>query len=413
MSAPAEYKAYPIYQDSGIEWFGAIPQAWDTSLGKWLFEEIADRGHVNEPLLSVTQATGVLPRDASEIQVWNPGEDVSGYKLVLPDDFVISLRSFQGGIEHSACRGIISPAYTVLRPTQEINPGYFRYLLKSGPVISALNAVTTGIRQGKNISFDNFGSLPYIVPPRQEQRAIAKFLDSETGKIDGLVAKKKRLIELLQEKRTALIKEAVTKGLDPKVEMKDSGVEWLGEIPAHWGVVRLKRAVLFQRGHDLPSEVREAGSVPIISSAGPLATHSEARARGPGIVTGRYGTIGKFHLVEEDYWPLNTTLYSIEMYANEPRYLTYVLTSLSDLFLMYSLKSAVPGVDRNDIHTIPVAIAPLEEQQRIAVYLDDRMAEISALIVRIEDAVHTLNELRSALVSSAVTGKIDVREEPA
>jgi type I restriction enzyme S subunit len=247
------------------------------------------------------------------------------------------------------------------------------------------------------------------LPPETEQRAIAAFLDQETAKIDVLVAKKERLIELLQEKRAALISDAVTKGLDPSVPMKDSGVEWLGKIPAHWMTKHLRWAIMFQRGHDLPTDEREDGQVPIVSSSGISSTHSRALAKAPGIVTGRYGTIGHFHLITQDYWPLNTTLYSIDLRGNDPRFLRYMLTHLSPLFLLNAVKSAVPGVDRNDVHPTRTAVPPLGEQLAIVAFLDRETARIDALVAKVREGIERSKEYRTALISAAVTGKIDVR----
>jgi type I restriction enzyme S subunit len=256
-------------------------------------------------------------------------------------------------------------------------------------------------------------SIPVQCPRFGEQRAIVSFLDRETARIDALVAKKEELIALLQEKRTALITRAVTKGLDPNAPMKDSGIEWLGEIPAHWTVKNLKWAITFQRGHDLPSDEREDGEIPVVSSSGVSAVHSRAAASAPGIVTGRYGTIGNFHLIQQNYWPLNTTLYSIDLHGNDPRFLRYMLTSLSPLFLLNAVKSAVPGVDRNDIHPTQTAVPPLSEQYAIAEFLDAKSAELDALASKIDNAIDRLKEFRTAVISAAVTGKIDVREEAA
>jgi len=231
------------------------------------------------------------------------------------------------------------------------------------------------------------GEAPLCVPPPREQRDISAFLDRETARIDALVAKKERLIALLQERRAALISRAVTKGLDPNAPMKDSGVEWLGHIPAHWAAKHLRWAITFQRGHDLPSDEREDGQVPVVTSSGISAMHSRAVAKAPGIVTGRYGTIGDFYLVTQDYWPLNTTLYSIDLRGNNPRFLRYMLTHLSPLFLLNAVKSAVPGVDRNDIHPTRTAVPPLCEQCEIADFLDARNEEIDTLVARVGDAV--------------------------
>ena len=260
------------------------------------------------------------------------------------------------------------------------------------------------------MNLSNMASRVVFLPPLPEQRAIAAFLDRETGRIDTLIAKKERLIKLLGEKRTALISHAVTKGLNPSAPMKDSRVAWLGEVPAHWQVKRLKFAVTFQRGHDLPASERMEGAVPVVTSAGPSGWHNQRAARGPGIVTGRYGTIGTFHLIEGDYWPLNTTLYSIDLHNNVPAFLWHMLHVLTDVFLVNAGKSAVPGVDRNDLHPLLVAVPPEHEQSAIVQFLDDELHKFEELASRVQTAVERLREYRSALISAAVTGKIDVRE---
>jgi type I restriction enzyme S subunit len=233
------------------------------------------------------------------------------------------------------------------------------------------------------------------------------------------VARKRTLIERLKEKRTALISRTVTRGLphaaatqaglDPHPKLKPSGIDWLGDVPEHWEVKRLKWAVMMQRGHDLPADRREDGSVPLVSSSGVSSTHSRAAAKGPGIVTGRYGTIGQFYLIADDYWPLNTTLYSIDLRGNDPRFLLALLQHLSPLFLLNAVKSAVPGVDRNDIHSITTGVPPIREQIEIASFLQDETAKIDAMVGKVETAIDRLQEYRSALITAAVTGKIDVR----
>ncbi len=257
-------------------------------------------------------------------------------------------------------------------------------------------------------------------PPSEEQRAIADFLDRETAKIDTLVAKKRTLTERLKEKRIALISRTVTRGLppdaaaacdlDPHPKLKPSGIDWLGDVPKHWEMKSLKRAVMFQRGHDLSAEQREEGGVPLVSSSGVSATHNLAKATGPGIVTGRYGTIGEFYLITENYWPLNTTLYSIDLHGNEPRFLQALLRHLSPLFLLHAVKSAVPGIDRGDVHSITVVVPPFAEQEAIADFLDRETAKLDILTAKVETAIERLQEYRTTLITAAVTGKIDVRE---
>jgi type I restriction enzyme, S subunit len=169
--------------------------------------------------------------------------------------------------------------------------------------------------------------------------------------------------------------------------------------------------VTFQRGHDLPSDVRCEGAIPVVTSSGVSATHSVAKAQAPGIVTGRYGTIGQFYLVHEPYWPLNTTLYSIDLHGNDATFLRYMLQHLAPLFLLNAVKSAVPGVDRNDIHPVQLAIPPVPEQRDIAEFLEVATGGIDRAMAKIRMAIELLGEYRTALISAAVTGKIDVRGE--
>jgi type I restriction enzyme S subunit len=182
---------------------------------------------------------------------------------------------------------------------------------------------------------------------------------------------------------------------------------WHGAAPAGWSLKQLKWAVTFQRGHDLPTEDRQEGPVPVVTGAGITGWHNVAQARGPGIVTGRYGTIGEFYLVEQDYWPLNTSLYSIDLHRNHASFLRYMLEPLAPLFHLNAAKSAVPGIDRADIHTIPVAVPPLATQRAIADYLDRETSRLDGLVAAKERVLGLLAEKRRALITRAVTRGLD------
>jgi type I restriction enzyme S subunit len=178
---------------------------------------------------------------------------------------------------------------------------------------------------------------------------------------------------------------------------------WHGPVPAGWSLKQLKWAVTFQRGHDLPVEDRQEGPFPVVTGGGITGWHNVAQAKGPGIVTGRYGTIGEFYLIEQDYWPLNTSLYSIDLHGNHAGFLRYMLEPLAPLFHLNAGKSAVPGIDRSDIHTIPVAVPPLVTQRAIADYLDRETARLDALVAAKERLLGLLAEKRRALITHAVT----------
>ena len=334
-------------------------------------------------------------------------------RIVQDGDTIIStVRTYLkaiASIQSPPANMVVSTGFAVIRPTDAIDGGFLGYALQNTAFIELVVANSTGVSYPA-INPSLLTSLPIAFPRSlATQKQIAAFLDWKTSQIDALIAKKQTLLQKLKEKRLAVITQAVTKGLNPDAPMRDSGIAWLGEVPAHWEVKRLKWAIMLQRGHDLPADERGQGDVPLVSSAGISAFHDVAIARAPGIVTGRYGTIGVFHLIEEDYWPLNTTLYSIDMFGNDPKFLRALLESLSPLFLLNSKKSAVPGVDRNDVHLIEVALPSLEEQNQIAAYISTAEVRHEQVTKNAESAITRLTEYRSALITAATTGKIDVR----
>ena len=420
------YKPYPAYKSSGIEWLGEIPAHWRVTRlrftvtkcdnGTWGDEPDGENDVVCVRVADFDRISHKVKINSPTWRAIDPGTLQT--RRIRRDDLLLEKsgggeRQPVGAVVRNTYHGVAICSNFIARmpPREGFDARYLTYLHAS---LYAARINTRSIKQ--NTGIQNLDSSSYLneraaIPKLLEQQEIAGFLDRETAKIDALVAKKERLIELFKEKRAALITQAVTKGLDSDVLMKESGVEWFGNVPAHWEVKSLRWAITFQRGHDLPADEREEGKVPLISSSGTSSTHSKSIAEAPGIVTGRYGTVGQFYLVNEAYWPLNTTLYSIDLHGNEPRFLLYMLMHISPRFLFYAVKSAVPGVDRNDIHSDPVALPILTEQRSIARFLDIETAKIDTLTSKVRKAIARLKELRTALISAAVTGKIDVREE--
>lgn len=384
---------YPEYKDSGVAWLGEVPQHWEVAPYKH-FVDIHDGADHKK----IEQADGFPV-------IGSGGPFAFASEFLYDGESVLLGR--KGTIDKPLY--IVGKFWTVdTMYWTKISPDAFGkfayYVALTIPFTyystnTALPSMTKGALSAHAIAR----------PPLDEQTAIATFLDRETAKIDELIAEQEKLIALLAEKRQATISHAVTKGLNPDAPMKDSGVAWLGEVPAHWSVIPLKRAIVLQRGHDLAADVREPGTVPVVSSGGVIGWNNKVQAKGPGVVTGRYGTIGQFVFVPEDYWPLNTTLYSVQMYENFAKFLWFMLQSLSALFVMNSVKSAVPGVDRNDVHPLPIALPPREEQAVISVFLETETARLDALTAVATRGIALLKERRSALISAAVTGKIDVR----
>jgi len=234
----ADLKPYAEYKESGLPWLGRVPEHWGRRRMKFLFKERVQKGFPDEPLLAATQSKGVVRKADYGTRTVTATKDFHLLKLVQMGDYVISLRSFEGGIEVAYCRGIISPAYTILAPSQDAAQGYYSRFFKSPDFISSLTLFVTGIREGQNIDYERLSRAYMPLPPVEEQIAIGRFLDWANGRLERTMRAKRKVIELLNEQKQAIIQSAVTRGLDLAVPLKPSGIPWLGDIPQHWEVVQ-------------------------------------------------------------------------------------------------------------------------------------------------------------------------------
>ncbi|WP_060121849.1 restriction endonuclease subunit S [Burkholderia territorii] len=428
---------YPQYKDSEISWLGQVPTSWAVVQARRLFEQRRDAALPEDEQLSATQKYGVVPQrlfmELEDQKVVLALSGLDNFKHVEPNDFVISLRSFQGGIEHSAYGGCVSPAYTVLRATSKIAPDFWAYLLKSDGYISALQTTTDGIRDGKNISYMQFGALCVPVPNLDEQSAIATFLDRETGKIDALIVEQGKLLALLAEKRQATISHAVTRGLNPDVPMKESGVAWLGEVPTHWVKTPIKHvlhAIIDSEHKTAPfyedgaymvvrtSNIKSGRLVLDDAKYTDMAGYTEWTSRGrpePGdIIFTREAPAGEACIVPAEF-PVclgqRTVLMKTDKTMLNPCYgLWSIYGGLASEFVaLLAQGSTVSHFNMSDIGNIPVLLPPLEEQAAIVSFIDGEIGKLDTLKAEAERAINLLTERRSAVIAAAVTGKIDVR----
>jgi len=361
------------------------------------------------------------------------GSDI--LKHVEPNDFVISMRSFQGGIEWCGLRGSISSAYVMLIPSSEIYPAFFRYLLKSQTYIQALQSTTNLVRDGQALRYENFTLVDLPIVPICEQVQIATFLDRETTKIDSLVTEQQKLIALLKEKRQAVISHAVTKGLDPTVPMKKSGVEWLGQVPAHWTVRTLKHIVstpITDGPHETPdfpdegipfvsAEAVSSGRIDFtkirgfISEADHLKYSKKYRPQIGDIYMVKSGaTTGITAIVETDrnfnIWSPLAAIRCSEIAS--PYFVLNFMRSRNfqeAVTLNWSFGTQ-QNIGMGVIENLAVPIPPLVEQVAIADRLGHLAGQFEELMNEASKAITLLQERRIALISAAVTGKIDVRE---
>ena len=281
---------------------------------------------------------------------------------------------------------------------------YYLLITKTDVLQSVANSATTPI-----VNKSTFASINVCVPPLPIQTQIANFLDRKTGQIDELIRIKDQRIELLQEQRTALINQAVTKGFDPNVEMKPSGVQWIGEIPSNWNLSMLKYTARLVYGDTLISEDRENGVVPVYGSNGIIDTHSSANTLSPGIIVGRKGSLGKIQYSDVPCFVIDTAYFIDRCTSNvNLRWLYYVLQALK---LERFRNSVLPGLNRESAEGQYVPLITAQEQTQIANFLDHKTEQIDELISTEHRKIKLLKEYRQSLISEAVTGKIDVRNE--
>ena len=307
---------------------------------------------------------------------------------------------------------VVSTGFAVLSPT-DIDHRYFSWWLMSDNFIETVVARSTGVSYPA-INSSELGEIGIRVPPLAEQRAIADYLDTETARIDALISKKRRLIELLAEHRTALITQTVTKGLPstaakaaglpPNPPLKPTGIDWLGDIPTHWQVRRLGHVCRFAYGDSLPAENRRPGETPVYGSNGAVGYHNESNTSAPVIVVGRKGSHGQVRFASVPVFAIDTTYFVDERTTSaDLRWLHFVLpcTGLDE----ESMDSAVPGLSREHAYGKRLPLPPLAEQQSIAAFLDHETAQLEALATRVATTIERLQEYRTALITAAVTGE--------
>ena len=309
------------------------------------------------------------------------------------------------------------------------------YCLLNAPYVRWLDSLTYGAKMPR-VNPDQVGNSRAPLPPESEQLAIATFLDRETAEIDSLIAKKERLIELLQEKRTALITRAVTRGLDPNVPMKDSGIKWLGEIPAHWEVKRVKWVARMESGHTPDKKVAAYwtdGNIPWVSlnDTGYLKDHdfintteyytndlglknSSARLLPPRtVVFSRDATIGLCAITERS---MAVSQHFIAWICGEeviPEYLLRAFDAMQGELERLTMGATLRTIGMPDVKTLTTPVPPFAEQERIVNHIHKECLHVDLLIAKVQNAIDHLKEFRTAVISAAVTGKIDVRKEAA
>ncbi|WP_417535223.1 restriction endonuclease subunit S [Methylophaga sp.] len=428
-----KYRAYPEYKDSGVEWVGYIPKDWSVEpLFSVAFTEVIKNNNGQETNVLSLSYGNIIQRDVEKNYGLLP-ESFNTYQLVNIGELILRLTDLQNDkrslrVGHAKQAGIITSAYLkLIAKKNKLHDRYLYLLLHSYDTTKVFYGMGGGLRQSMN--FEDMRRLSILIPSLDEQQQIANFLDHETAKIDTLIEKQQQLITLLKEKRQALISHAVTKGLNPDAPMRDSGVEWLGQVPAHWDVMNYRYATRIYRGkfghrpRNDPSFY--GGDYPFIQT-GDIAQADKK-------ITKYKQTLNDRGISVSQKFPSGTLVMAIaanigqtaildfEAYAPDSVVGFKPRAKLDLEFLRYSLMAALPALEQTStqsaqanlnidrIGTVKASFPPINEQHFIVEKLDNLLTQYAEIEKKTLSAIELMQERRTALISTAVTGKIDVR----
>ena len=422
-----------IMENSEKLWTGKVPDNWKFYKGKYIFGERSERGNaINLQLLSPTQKYGVIPQSMYDeltsmksVKV-KEDTDLSTFKTIHRGDFCISLRSFQGGFEYSEYEGVVSPAYHVLFSKMDICAGYYKYLFKEQRFIAEMNSYCQSLRDGKNISYFDFGRTLIPFPPLSEQQSIADYLDETCSKIDEIIAEAKTSIDEYKELKQSVIFEAVTKGLDKNVEMKEID-GWIRWLPKGWNFRKINGLFnVIGSGTTPKSSIEEyyQGTINWLQSGdinGTVVKNTKKHISdeiventsalvvydAPFIAIAMYGaSIGNISIVD-----INACTNQACCVLSQPTkdidmgYSFWCIMSAKEELLLSSRGGGQPNISQNIIKQLRIPLPPLMEQRKIADYLSDKTKEIDSLIAEKESLINDLEAYKKSLIYEVVTGK--------
>lgn len=406
-------KRYDSYKDSGVKWLGEIPSHWGMRRTKYLWKEKDIRSEFgSEQLLSVSQYDGVR-----EAQSESRSESLKGYKIVKREDLVINIMlAWLGGLGVSKHEGIVSPAYCVYKLIDVQNPRYLHYLYRTPLYLSDFARHSTGIVPSRwRMYTDDFGEVLTILPPIEEQNLMVEYLDTATSKIDEAIAQQQKMIDLLNERKQIIINNAVTKGLNPNAPMKDSGIDWIGQIPANWNVIKLKYAVSLVTTKSVLSN--KIGLENIESGTGRfIETSSEFEGNGTEFINGDilYGKLRpylkKVYVTENQGNAVGDFFVLRPEYNTYSVYLQYLLLSqqMTDTINSSTYGAKMPRVSYDYMGGLFIPYPSIEEQKEIVHNVQKMIMPIDKTIANYKTQMNLLQERKQIIINDVVTGKVKV-----
>jgi type I restriction enzyme S subunit len=439
-------KPYPTYKDSGVPWLGQVPRHWEVKPNRALFAEVKERDHPHEEMLSVTITRGVIRQQAllaDSSKKDSSNQNKTAYKLVRPGDIAYNkMRAWQGAVGVSGYQGIVSPAYVVVRPRHDHTPRYFHYLLRTPAFAKEAERWSYGITSDQwSLRPEHFRMIYCSLPSRAEQCAIVRFLDYADQRIQCYIRIKKKLIVLLNEQKQAIIHRTVTRGLDLNVRLKSSGMEWLGDVPEHWKILRLKDAAAVQTGLTLGKNYQGLMTVsrPYLRVANvqhghvnlsqvkyldvPLTEAARTTLRSGDVLMTEGGDIDK--LGRGCVWraEIPECLHQNHVFAVRcrpeiliPEFLVGLMASRHGrAYFQLTAKQTtnLAATNSSTLRAFPILVPPASEQIIISSEIASQTAGLVATTARMEREIDLLREYRARLIADVVTGKLDVREAAA
>ncbi|QPK05200.1 restriction endonuclease subunit S [Vibrio kanaloae] len=439
MESLALMPKYEAYKNSGVEWLGAIPVHWNSFplCAKSKLKSISN--NENEELLSVYLDKGVIKFDDVDAKRTNAtSSDLTKYQLVEPGDFVLNnQQAWRGSVGVSDYRGIVSPAYLVLSLSEDIVPRFGNYLFRDGAMVANYLVSSKGVGTiQRNLYWPQLKRALVFLPPTEEQLLIACFLDKKTAQIDDAIAIKEQQINLLKERKQIIIQQAVTQGLEPNVPMKDSGVDWIGEIPEHWDVVKLKLLTnkIVDGAHFTPTYVDKG--VPFLRVTDlskmkdgvinwetvryiPIKEHKElikrAKADKGDVLLSKNGTIGLTKVIDweiEFSFFVSLCLIKLKPQLNPNYFTSFFNSPIVDKQISFgSSRTSVTNLHLEKIKELLIILPPLNEQDEVMHFINQIDAKYDPAIDVQVQQIEKLKEYKTTLINSAVTGKIKITPE--
>lgn len=416
---------YSEYKDSGIQWLGEIPSHWKLMKSKYLWKETNENSHSGkEDLLSVSQYTGVTKSQSD-----SRSESLKGYKIVHENELVINIMlAWLGGLGVSDYEGIVSPAYCTYKLQKDYSPKFLHYLYKTPMYLAEFARHSTGVVPSRwRMYTDDFGQVVSLLPPKDEQEAIVRYLDAATSKIDKAIAMQQKMIDLLNERKQIIIQKAVTKGLEENVDMKNSGVEWIGMIPKHWNKDKAMRLFGLYGSGTTPKNNEGNGNIPWVNSGDlnnselysvnkyvteklvldipALKIYSEN-----SIIIAMYGaSIGKISISKMKCCT-NQACFVLSFPKRKMKltYAFYSLMACKKHWIENSQGGTQPNINADIIKQTWLALPPLNEQKIIVEYITKKCYDITNAIERCQRQISLLQERKQIIINEVVTGKVKV-----